>query len=126
MCRAPCWAQRGRNESAATLAHSISPSGVWSGIGSWGALRVNVTFRGCGRCPDNDKGQRLAPGGWEGRGAGRLGLQGHRPEVGEEDEQAELRKDKQSSIEASRSNFCKGREVRRESRVGEREVDCHP
>ena len=64
ICRTLRWAQRSRNEVPVTFAHKSSLSSVWSGVGTWGALKVNVTFRGCGRCPDNEK-NRDWP--WEGR-----------------------------------------------------------
>ena len=66
--------------AAATFAHRSSLSSVWSGIGTWGTLRVNVTFRGCVRNPDNEK-SRDWP--WEGRGEkgdGQVDLRRHRPE----------------------------------------------
>ena len=46
-------------------------------------------------------------GGRGDRGDGQLDLQRHRPQRVKKRENAELRKDKQSSIEASRSDFCK-------------------
>ena len=52
-------------------------------------MRVNVTFRGYDRCPGNEKNRDWL---WA--------------ELGEEEEKAELRKDKQSSVE-TRSGFCK-------------------
>ena len=66
----------------------VSPLTLVPGGGGQ-ALRVNVTFRGYDRCPGNEKNRDWL---WA--------------ELGEEEEKAELRKDKQSSVE-TRSGFCK-------------------
>ena len=85
ICRTLCWAQRGRNEVPTTFAHKSSLSSVWSGVGTWGALKVNATFRVCGRCPDNEKSRDWPWAGRGGRGTGQFGLQGHRTALGEEE-----------------------------------------
>lgn len=118
-------AQRSRNEVPVTFAHKSSLSSVWSGVGTWGALKVNVTFRGCGRCPDNEKNRDWPWEGREGEGLASLVCKGTGQRWVKKRGKAELRKDKQSRIETSRSDFCKRQEVRRES-MGRREVDHHP
>ena len=91
-------------------------------MGEGWALRVNVTFRGCDRCPGHEKNRDWLWARRGDRGDGQPGLQEHRAELGEEEEKEELRKDKQSSIE---TRFLQ-RARSEERKLGEMEVDHHP